>query len=206
MEGYLELIIGPMFSGKTSKLLDMYKQCQFCNIDCVIINHSLDNRYHHSMLTSHDDIKAPCVMTNSLFDVWNNMSNEHYHSLKKAQVILINEGQFFDDLYVITQDMLNNNKRIYICGLDGDFEQKQFGQILNLIPICDMVNKLTSLCSICKNGKSGIFSMRTSSETNQTVIGSSNYLPVCRECYNKNHYQYQERNKINNISSSVFDI
>ena len=78
-------------------------------------------------------------------------------------------------------------KKIYICGLDGDFERKKFGTILDLIPLCDKVTKLTSLCSICKNGTPGIFSMRLTHETDQTVVGSENYIPVCRKCYsNKN--------------------
>ena len=65
---------------------------------------------------------------------------------------------------------------------------KKFGQILDLIPLCDKVEKLTSLCSICKNGKKGIFSMRLTNEKEQTVVGSENYIPVCRECYLlKNH-------------------
>jgi thymidine kinase len=81
--------------------------------------------------------------------------------------------------------MLKNNKVVYVCGLDGDFERKKFGEILDLIPLCDKVNKLTSLCSICKDGTPALFSMRTTNEKEQTVIGSNNYLPVCRMCYNK---------------------
>ena len=77
-----------------------------------------------------------------------------------------------------------NNKKVYVCGLDGDFERKKFGQILDLIPLCDTVTKLTSLCSLCKNGTKGIFSKRITSETEQTVVGSDNYIPVCRNCYN----------------------
>ena len=82
--------------------------------------------------------------------------------------------------------LLSKGKQIYVCGLDGDFERKKFGQILDLIPLCDKVNKLTSLCSICKNGTLGIFSKRISSEKEQTVVGSDNYIPVCRKCYEKN--------------------
>jgi thymidine kinase len=104
-----------------------------------------------------------------------------------SDVILINEGQFFEDLYEVVVEMLKQNKKIYICGLDGDFERKRFGQILDLIPLCDKVTKLTSLCSLCKNGTPGIFSMRLTNETDQTVVGSENYIPVCRKCYsNKN--------------------
>jgi len=81
--------------------------------------------------------------------------------------------------------MLNNKKKVYVCGLDGDFERKKFGSILDLIPLCDKVTKLTSLCSLCKDGTLGIFSMRLTCDKEQTLVGSDNYIPVCRMCYEK---------------------
>ena len=187
-DGYLELIIGPMFCGKTSKLLEIYKQCKFCNIPVTIINHSIDKRYHETMVSTHDKIMAPCIQANKLSEIWLNdnqlVDNDSYNLLKKSDVILINEGQFLSDLYEVVVDMLNKNKRVYICGLDGDFERKKFGSVLDLIPLCDKVTKLTSLCSLCKDGTPGIFSMRLTNEREQTVVGSDNYIPVCRKCYN----------------------
>lgn len=194
--GYLELIIGPMYSGKTSKLLEIYKQCKFCEISVCVINHSLDKRYHDTMLSSHDKVMVPCINVDNLQNLWFNdgmidlnpqIDNSDYKKIRSADVILINEGQFFDELYNVVYDMLKNKKIVYICGLDGDFERKNFGQILDLIPICDNITKLASLCSICKNGTPGIFSMRISNEKQQTIIGSKNYLPVCRNCYEKNY-------------------
>jgi len=178
--GYLELILGPMFSGKTSRLVEIYKQCNFCNIPVTVINHSIDNRYDDELLSTHDKIKIPCIKTDLLANIWHSASR-----LDPSEVILINEGQFFPDLYETVVSMLAFGKKVYVCGLDGDFERKKFGQILDLIPICDKVSKLTSLCSICKNGTPGIFSKRISSETEQTVVGSDNYIPVCRHCYCK---------------------
>jgi len=191
-KGYLELIIGPMYSGKTSKLLEIYKQCRFCDISVCVINHSLDKRYHNSMLSTHDKVMIPCLNIENLNDLWFNncnidtfnfLDNSNYELLRKSDVILINEGQFFNNLHYVVNDMLKNDKVVYVCGLDGDFERKKFGEILDLIPLCDKVIKLTSLCSLCKNGTPGIFSMRISNEKEQTVIGSENYLPVCRKCY-----------------------
>jgi thymidine kinase len=198
---YLELIIGPMFSGKTSRLIDIYKQCKFCNIPISVLNHSSDIRYDDSLLSSHDKIKIPCIQTNKLSDVWlynretlkainstlflspTNESNNNVIQLYNSQVVLINEGQFFEDLYECVESLLKNGKKVYICGLDGDFERKKFGDILNLIPLCDKVTKLASLCSICKDGTPGIFSMRLTKEKQQTLVGSDNYIPVCRKCY-----------------------
>jgi thymidine kinase len=176
--GYLEIFIGPMFSGKTSKLIELYKQYSFCNIPLAVINHSSDNRYDDTMLSTHDKIMIPCIQTPTLTRVTNDMDN--------VDVILINEGQFFDDLYDFVVDMLKFNKKIYVSGLDGDFKRTKFGKILDLIPLCDKVTKMTSLCSLCKNGTPGLFSMRLTDEKEQMLIGSSNYIPVCRFCYEEN--------------------
>jgi thymidine kinase len=177
---YLEIILGGMYAGKTSRLVELYKQCKFCNISVIVINHSIDNRYDVELLSTHDKIKIPCIKTDKILDVWNNNDLE----LQTRDVILINEGQFFLDLYESVVLMVSQGKKIYVCGLDGDFERKKFGQILDIIPLCDKVSKLTSLCSICKNGTPGIFSKRVTFEIEQTVVGSDNYIPVCRNCYN----------------------
>ena len=174
---YLEIILGSMFSGKTSRLVEIYKQCKFCNIPVKVINHSIDNRYDDELLSTHDKVKIPCIKTNKISVVMKELD------LENTEVILINEGQFFEDLYEMVEDMLKNGKKVYIGGLDGDFERKKFGQILDLIPLCDKVTKLSSLCSTCKNGTPGIFSKRISLEKEQTVVGSDNYIPVCRNCY-----------------------
>ena len=174
--GYLEIILGSMYSGKTSRLVEIYKQCQFCNISVIVINHTIDNRYDDNLMSTHDQIKIPCLKTEKLLDLC-------VENIDRSNVILINEGQFFPDLEEFVEKMLEHKKKIYICGLDGDFERKKFGQILNLIPLCDKVTKLTSLCSLCKNGTPGIFSKRITSEKKQTVVGSDNYIPVCRSCY-----------------------
>ena len=200
MMSYLELIIGPMYSGKTSRLVEVYKQCQFCDISVAVINHVIDNRYDDELLSTHDKVKIPCIKTKNLKNVWlsekinleNNIDENIPHiqdkfQIARSDVILINEGQFFEDLYDVVIDMLKCGKKVYVCGLDGDFERKKFGQILDLIPLCDKVDKLTSLCTLCKNGTRGIFSMRLTRETEQTVVGSDNYIPVCRKCYESKH-------------------
>ena len=132
------------------------------------------------------------IQTNKLKDVWYYRTSETdivLHRLNDsvklvaADVIIINEGQFFEDLLPAINHMLQHNKKIYVGGLDGDFERKKFGQILDLIPLCDKVTKMTSLCGLCKNGTAGIFSKRITLEKEQTVVGSDNYIPVCRACF-----------------------
>ena len=192
--GYLEIILGPMYASKTTRLVEIYNQCKFCDIPVAVINHDIDNRYDDELLSTHDKIKIPCIKTEKIFDIWiNPISLEESvdviprikdkFKVANSKVILINEGQFFPDLLEFVIELLNHGKEVYVCGLDGDFERKKFGQILDLIPLCDKVEKLTSLCSICKNGTKGIFSMRITNEKEQTVVGSENYIPVCRGCY-----------------------
>lgn len=177
---YLEIILGSMFSGKTSRLVEIFKQCTFCNIPIIVINHSIDERYDNLMLSTHDKVKIPCMKTVNLMDLFKKEGN---NCIENSEVILVNEGQFFTDLYEFVELSLKKGKKIYVCGLDGDFERKKFGQILDIIPLCDKVTKLLSLCSICKNGTPGIFSKRITEETAQTIVGSDNYIPVCRSCY-----------------------
>lgn len=178
--GYLELIIGSMFSGKTSYLLDVYKKCMFCDIPIAVINYADDIRYSDSMLSTHDKQMIPCIKAKTIYDA----ISDNLVEITAAEVILINEGQFFPDIEEQVKILVEqSNKRVYICGLDGDFERKSIGKLHHLIPFCDEVIKLKSLCSLCRDGTPGIFSFRTTHEVDQVVIGSSNYLPLCRHCY-----------------------
>jgi thymidine kinase len=193
----LEIILGGMYAGKTSRLVEIYKQCKFCDISVAVINHSIDNRYDNELMSTHDHIKIPCIKTEKLLDLWTEDDIDLKNNIElvprikdklsviRSDVILINEGQFFEDLEEFVKKLLENRKKIYVCGLDGDFERKKFGKILDLIPLCDKVTKLTSLCSLCKNGTPGIFSKRITCEKEQTIVGSDNYIPVCRNCYEK---------------------
>ena len=182
--GYLELILGPMFSGKTTHLIQAYKKYTYIGKTVATINYYGDTRYDESMLSTHDKVMIPCIQASSISSLWNNPDCSYYAELRAADVILINEGQFFDDLYGCVVDMVeNHNKIVYICGLDGDFKRQRFGQILDLIPYCDKMTKLHALCSNCRNGTPAIFSHRITTEALQIVIGSDNYKPLCRACY-----------------------
>ena len=181
--GYLELILGSMFSGKTSYLLDVYKKCVFCNIPVAVINYAADNRYtSEPMMSTHDKQMIPCILSNTIKEAIEANTEE----MDRAETILINEGQFFQDIEEQVKVLIEQkNKRVYICGLDGDFERKPIGSLLQLVPFSDHITKLKSLCSLCRDGTPGVFSFRTSREVDQVVIGSSNYIPLCRGCYQK---------------------
>ena len=179
--GYLELIVGPMFSGKTSYLIDTYNKFknkyQKKNINILVINYELDKRYSDNCLVNHDNISIPCIFCKELKEIDND-------TLDKAHIILINEGQFFPDVYSEVKNWVDNyKKKIYIAALDGDFNREPFGNFLNLISICDDIKKLRANCQTCHLNKAS-FSHRTSSEKEKIVIGGSNkYIPLCRNCY-----------------------
>ena len=175
--GYLELIIGPMFSGKTSEILTLTRQYMLSKMNPCVINHSTDKRYHETMLSTHDKQMIPCINTFSLTNI---LTSEIIHA---HGVFLINEGQFFPDIYESVCLLVEKyHKIVHVCGLDGDFKRNEFGHLLKLIPLCDNIIKKTAICSVCEDGTKALFSHRLSNETAIKVIGSSNYIPVCRGC------------------------
>lgn len=173
--GYLDLILGPMFSGKTSLLIDKY-YTHHLSSRLLVINHLSDDRYTSSpMMVAHNQASIPCILTDSLSELDINMD--------EYDRIMINEGQLFPDLYkFVMKQVYENKKYVWVAGLDGDYLRKPFGQIQQLIPHADYVIKLQGKCSICKKMPS-IFTLRTSDETEQILIGTDQYKPVCRVCY-----------------------
>jgi thymidine kinase len=175
-DGYLAIWTGPMFSGKTTQLIQIYKQYSYIGEDVCVVNYHLDTRYHDTMLSTHDQLMIPCLQTSHITNIM--------EQARKSDVILINEGQFFPDLFYCVIELVEKyNKKVYVSALDGDFKREKFGKILDLIPYCDQFTKLNSLCSQCKNGRKALFSHRVSDESAQIVIGSDNYIPLCRKCY-----------------------
>ena len=177
MNGYLELIFGPMFSGKTTHIIQKYKQHKLLGHNIAVINYMDDKRYSKTELSTHDNITIKCNFTYKLYDLTSNI-------IENAEIIIINEGQFFEDLFDFVIEMVEKKRKtVYVCGLDSDFKRQKFGHILDLIPYSDNIVKLKSLCMHCKDGTYAIFSKRITTHESQIVIGSDNYVPLCRKCY-----------------------
>ena len=176
--GYMEVIIGPMFSGKTSRLIEIYKE-HMDEYNVTVINHKSDDRYtkDSDKMYTHDGLNIPCVYTETLSELSDNKPTT------STKVILINEGNFFPDLvpYVLKQVEQKNNI-VYVAGLDGDFQRHKFGTMLDLIPYADKVTKLSGKCNSCT--RKALFSYRVD-QTNkeQQLVGTDEYLPLCRQCY-----------------------
>jgi len=172
----LHLILGPMFAGKTTSLINYANsKSKLMNEKILVINHSSDIRYcDNSFISSHDKLQIPCnSMThlNSIFE----------SDLTDINYIFINEGQFFPDLYDIVKILLfDHKKKIYICGLDGDYKQEPFSEcrLLDLIPFAITVEKLNARCSIC-NEKAPFTKRIINSNDVILVGGSESYQPVC---------------------------
>lgn len=178
--GYLSLIIGPMYSGKTTSIIELTRKYELSNLKTIVINYAEDKRYHENMLSTHDKVMIPCTNILNMSEIMNN------ETIAKYDVFLINEGQFFSDLKETVMELVETYKKtVYVCGLDGDFKRNGFESIISLIPLADDIIKKYSICKICKNGTKALFSHRVSNETDIKVIGASNYIPLCRECYIK---------------------
>lgn len=176
--GYLQLIIGPMFSGKTSNIINLHKQYNFSKMRVCVINYAEDKRYDENLLSTHDKVMVQCLNTLSLNELLDETTINSY------DVFLINEGQFFSDLYEEVKQLVEKyNKIVHVCGLDGDFKRNGFEPIIKLIPLADDIIKKQSICMNCENGTKALFSHRISNETEVKVIGASNYVPLCRFCY-----------------------
>lgn len=185
--GYLEIILGPMWSGKTTELVKLYNKFKYCNISILTINYLHDKRYSDDNISTHDKINIPCEMIESLRDISDIENNNITNKFNNAKVILINEGQFFKDINVWVNLAVNKyNKHIYVCGLDGDFQRKSFNNFLELIPYCDKVRKFNAICCECKNNPA-IFTHRITNDNEQELIGNEMYKPMCRKCYNINN-------------------
>ena len=174
--GRIELIIGPMYSGKSSELLKIARRYKTLNKNILLINHVSDIRYGNNVICTHDNEKTDCL---SLSDLNTVLTRPEYLD---AHVVIIEEGQFFNDLYSFSLYTANDmDKILIIAGLDGDYKQQLFGDILRLIPHAEKVLKLSALCKECGDGTLAAFTRRITSESDQTLVGGDNiYKAVCR--------------------------
>jgi thymidine kinase len=179
--GYLKLILGPMFSGKSTKLIELIRKYKIINYKIMILKNEIDKRYSDAAeVVSHNKDSEPCVALNSLHDIFvNNDLHVQYHDSK---VIFIEEAQFFGDLYEFVQKALFDDKIIFVVGLNGDSNQKNFGHIHKLLPICDDIELLKACCRVCMNETPGIMTKRTILREEQVHVGGGDeYIAVCRK-------------------------
>ena len=184
----LHIIIGPMFAGKSTYLINTIQSLLDNSISIkdkkqtlesiLIINHSSDKRYSSkSEICTHDNKKMSSLSLNKLEEVFTNTEI----SIDNKIYIIIDEGQFFNDLYESVKILLiKYKKKIYIGGLDGDYKQEQFhtSRLFDLIPYATTITKLTAKCVECND--IAPFTKRIVNYGEQILVGGADsYKPVC---------------------------
>ena len=178
--GRIELILGCMYSGKTTELMRQIMRYKTLNKKIMIITHSMDTRYSEAgnIATHNKDIMTayPMKTLNTI------QSLEGY---KETDVVFIEEAQFFPDLLEQVTHMANyDSKTVIVCGLDGDFQLKPFEQVIQLIPQAEKVQKFNALCKKCGDGTEACFSKRIINSSERELVGSDGiYEAVCRYHY-----------------------
>jgi thymidine kinase len=172
VSGELQLVFGPMFSGKSTELMRRIRRYSFAQKKCVVCKYAKDQRYagEHE-LASHDGNKMMATGCLRLEEV--------KHLIDEYDVIGVDEGQFFPDLAAFCEEAADRGKIVVVAALDGTFERQPFGQVCSLIPKAEKVEKLSAVCKI--SGQDAAFSRRIGGATDVEVIGGAElYLPVCR--------------------------
>ena len=180
----LELIIGPMYAGKSSYLLSLISKYEAIGWKILTLTSSLDTRYEKDAIHSHNHGRHDAVAVSHLEEV---VAHDAYATSK---LILIEESQFFEDLVpFVLRAVEAEGKHLVVVGLSGDFSRKPFGHTLELVPFCDKLTKLTALCRLCGDGTPALFSHRRSHETSVVAVGAEgSYDALCRK-----HYLSRER-------------
>ena len=178
--GHLSLVIGCMFAQKTTELLRRVRRYQSIGYKVLVVNYVADTRYGTNRIASHDKEfeKATCVERLALLE--DDVRSGAY------QVLAIDEGQFFKDLYEkITQWADELPIHIVISGLDGTSDRQPFGDMLRLIPHAEEVERLSAFCSVCRDGTVAVYSQYVAAfHKHDVLIGAAeSYRPVCRKHY-----------------------
>lgn len=207
VEPFINLIMGPMFSGKTTKLIHSYNAYvkTYTKEKCIMLNYTHDKRYSREpMVVSHDGLSVDCYDTTDLAEFIDNPSTQPI--FLKAKYIFINEAQFFPNLLhliIFAKNILNKN--FVLCGLDYDYKKEKFGDLLDLVPYANQVHILTGKCNTQNCLFPSKYSHRIIDFNNQVLIGITQYVPLCEHCYNNENDKInaKENTNINNTNRSI---
>ena len=198
----LHITLGCMYASKTTSLIQKYNTLNNQNEPILVLDYDTEreNKFYEGELVNHNGVVIPCIKCSVLYhllDIYKKRGNfqishefdplndfalsREMHATRdalfNARHIMINEAQFFPDLFEFVNEF--SQKNIYIYGLDGDFKQQKIGYILDLIPLCDTVTKLRATCAC---GDPAIFSKILQEESSEQYQPNAQYIPVCRKC------------------------
>lgn len=184
--GWVEVICGPMFAGKSEELIRRIKRLQYAKKNVVVFKPQIDNRYSEDEVVSHNKNKTKCYNLTDSQDVYKYVTDDTY-------AVCFDEVQFLnEDILTVINDLANKGKRVICAGLDNDFRGEPFSIMPKLLCMAEYVTKLTAICQVC-----GANATRTQRLVNKEpafyedpiiIIGASeSYEPRCRHCHQVPH-------------------
>jgi len=179
MGGWIEIVCGPMFSGKTEELIRRLVRAQIAKQKVEIFKPAIDNRYSEGYIVSHNNRKIKSVVISD--------PHEILAHIDEADVIGVDEAQFFDKSIVeVCRSLANSGKRVVIAGLEKDYMGRPFGPMPELLIEAEFISKVLAICVIC--GDPANYSQRLSHEGGQVVVGEADkYEARCRTCFDPPH-------------------
>ncbi len=177
--GWIEVITGSMFSGKTEELIRRLKRAQIARQKVEIFKPSVDNRYHETHVVSHDANSIPSKVVEKASDILK------FVDTGQIQVVGIDEAQFFDDEIVdVVNELADNGLRVIVAGLDMDFRGKPFGPMPYLMAIAEYVTKVHAIC--VETGNLAHYSYRKTASDDLVLVGEKDvYIPLSRTAFVK---------------------
>ena len=175
--GWIEVITGSMFSGKTEELIRRLKRAKIARQTVEIFKPLIDNRYSETEVVSHDENAIPSTPVSSSANI--------LQLALKVDVVGIDEAQFFDlGLIEVCNTLADSGIRVIVAGLDMDYRGRPFGPIPGLMAIAEYVTKVHAICQKC--GNLAQYSFRKSQDEKLVLLGEQDeYEPLCRKCYLK---------------------
>lgn len=173
--GWIEVICGPMFCGKTEELIRRLKRAQIAKMKTAIFKPRIDNRYSENHIVSHNQLKMESYLIDDAVEILEKADG--------AEVVGIDEAQFFEqNLIAVCHELSVNKKRVVVAGLDKDYQALPFGPMPEIMCAADYLDKLQAICVRC--GEPAGFTQRISTDDGQVVIGETDkYEARCRKCY-----------------------
>lgn len=175
--GWIEVICGSMFSGKTEELIRRIRRAEFAQQSILLVKPKVDNRYSAEKVVSHTGTAIEAKVMESSAEIL-----QHW---KKEKIVAVDEAQFFDDdLSIVCSELADKGARVIVAGLDMDFKGVPFGPMPNILAMAEYVTKVHAICVSC--GNLAQYSHRIVTNEDRVMLGAINdYEPLCRTCFNK---------------------
>jgi len=175
--GWIEVICGPMFSGKTEELIRRLRRAQIARQRVAIFKPRIDVRYDENHIVSHSDQRIPSVVVDTAQEILD-LSRQ-----RDAQVVGIDEAQFFDnDLVDVCEQLANEGRRVIVAGLDQDYRARPFEPIPQLLAMAEYITKTLAICVKC--GAPASRTQRITPSKELVLVGAADaYEARCRRCY-----------------------